>query len=107
MTRLAVTEKIIETKVRKQIQWKNVAATLELSKEWVTAGCLGQMAFSLEEAQKIGAIFDLDDMDIKWLQEVPYKGSYDDAKKNVNANLIMMLIISITKNTVGVIFKFN
>ncbi|WP_410211888.1 cyanase [Aquirhabdus sp.] len=79
MTRLAVTEKIIETKVRKQIQWKDVATTLGLSKEWVTAGCLGQMAFSLEEAQKIGAIFDLDDMDIKWLQEVPYKGSLPES----------------------------
>jgi cyanate lyase len=43
---LDVTEKIITTKVAKGLKWSDVAAKVGLSKEWVTAGCLGQMTFT-------------------------------------------------------------
>ncbi len=43
MNRLDVTEKIISTKVSKGIKWSDVADKVGLSKEWVTAACLGQM----------------------------------------------------------------
>ena len=75
MNRLEVTEKIITAKVSKGIKWCEVAEKVGLSKEWVTAGCLGQMAFDAKQAKLIGKIFGLNAEDIKWLQVVPYKGS--------------------------------
>ena len=75
MTRLAVTEKIIAAKVSKGIKWEAVAKKVGLSKEWVTAGCLGQMTFDAAQAKIIGKIFGLSTEEQKWLQVVPYKGS--------------------------------
>ena len=75
MNRLEVTEKIISTKVAKGIKWSDVAEKVGLSKEWVTAGCLGQMTFDTKQAKVIGKIFGLTADEIKWLQVVPYKGS--------------------------------
>lgn len=70
-----VTEQIISTKVSKGIKWADVAKQIGLSKEWVTAGCLGQMTFDKQQSEKIGEIFSLSDEAIAWLQIVPYKGS--------------------------------
>jgi cyanate lyase len=75
MNRLEVTEKIISTKVSKGIKWSDVADKVGLSKEWVTAGCLGQMTFDATQAKILGEIFSLTADEIKWLQVVPYKGS--------------------------------
>ena len=75
MNRNDVTEKIITYKVLNDIKWSYVADQLGLSKEWVTAGCLGQMTFNAEQAKILGDIFQLNDEDQKWLQVVPYKGS--------------------------------
>lgn len=75
MNRLEITEKIIATKVAKGIKWSDVASKVGLSKEWVTAGCLGQMTFDAPQAKTIGKIFGLTADEIKWLQVVPYKGS--------------------------------
>ena len=75
MSRLDVTEKIIAAKVSKGIKWSDVAAKVGLSKEWVTAACLGQMTLSPEQAGIVGEIFGLSDAEQKWLQVVPYKGS--------------------------------
>ena len=74
-SRTEVTEMIISAKVRKGIKWADVATAIGLSKEWTTAGCLGQMTFNKEQAETIGKIFDLSDEAIAWLQIVPYKGS--------------------------------
>jgi cyanate lyase len=79
MSRLAVTEKIILAKVAKGLKWGDIAAKVGLSKEWVTAGCLGQMTFSAEQAKIVGELFDLDEHDMTWLQVVPYKGSLPTA----------------------------
>ena len=75
MNRLDITEKIITAKVSKGIKWSDVADKVGLSKEWVTAGCLGQMTFDAKQAKIIGKIFGLTAEEIKWLQVVPYKGS--------------------------------
>jgi cyanate lyase len=75
MNRNDVTEKIITAKVSKGLKWEDVAAKVGLSKEWVTAGCLGQMTFDAAQAKTIGAIFGLNEEEQKWLQVVPYKGS--------------------------------
>lgn len=75
MSRLEVTEKIITTKVTKGLKWSDVARKVGLSKEWVTAACLGQMTLTPEQAGVVGEIFGLSDAEQKWLQVVPYKGS--------------------------------
>lgn len=75
MNRNDVTEKIITNKVSKGLKWEDVAKQVGLSKEWVTAGCLGQMTFNAEQAAVLANIFDLTDEETKWLQVVPYKGS--------------------------------
>ena len=75
MNRNDVTEMIIEAKVKKGLNWADVAKKVGLSKEWVTAGCLGQMTFDAKQAKIIAKTFGLTTEAEKWLQEVPYKGS--------------------------------
>ena len=79
MNRNDITEKIITAKVSKGIRWEDVAERVGQSKEWTTAACLGQMTFTKEQAAIIGALFDLDAEEQKWLQVVPYKGSLPSA----------------------------
>ena len=75
MDRETVTDLIIQAKVAKGLKWADVAAKVGLSKEWVTAACLGQMTLDAEQAGVIGELFELPADAVKWLQEVPYKGS--------------------------------
>jgi cyanate lyase len=75
MNRNEITEKIITAKVSKGIKWEAVAKKVGLSKEWVTAACLGQMTLDDKQAKIIGKIFGLTAEEQKWLQVVPYKGS--------------------------------
>ena len=79
MSRIAVTEKIVLAKVAKGLKWSEVARRVRLSKEWVTAACLGQMTLTAEQAGVVGDLFDLDEHDRNWLQVVPYKGSLPTA----------------------------
>jgi cyanate lyase len=79
MNRMEVTEKIISAKVSKGIKWEEVAKKVGLSKEWVTAACLGQMTLDAAQAATLGEIFDLNAEEQKWLQVVPYKGSLPTA----------------------------
>jgi cyanate lyase len=78
-SREEVTKIIVATKVVKDIKWSDVAEKLELSKEWVTAACLGQMALDKEQAGIIGEVFSLSDEAVAWLQIAPYKGSLPTA----------------------------
>ena len=75
LSRLDVTEKIIATRVAKGLKWADVAAKVGLSKEWVTAACLGQMTLDEAQAATIAEIFGLSAEEKKWLMVVPYKGS--------------------------------
>ena len=79
MDRNDVTRKILNAKVAQGIKWAAVAEKVGLSKEWVTAACLGQMTLDAKQAATIGEIFGLDENDIAWLQVVPYKGSLPTA----------------------------
>ena len=79
MDRNDVTRRIVETKVRKGIKWADVAKAVGESKEWVTAGCLGQMTFDAAQAATLAKIFDLTEAEAQWLQVVPYKGSLPTA----------------------------
>ncbi len=75
MTREDVTDLIYSAKVQKGIQWADVARKLKLSKEWVTAACLGQMTLDRAQATAIAKIFGLPAEAIALLCTVPYKGS--------------------------------
>ena len=77
--RKEVTAMILAAKVSKGIKWADVAAEIGMSKEWTTAGCLGQMTFDKAQAETIGRMFELSDEAIAWLQVVPYKGSLPTA----------------------------
>lgn len=74
-SREEVTAMILSSKVRKGLRWGDAAEMLGLSKEFVTAGCLGQMTFDKTQAQALGEFFGLTDEAVAWLQIVPYKGS--------------------------------
>jgi cyanate lyase len=75
MKRTDVTEQIVAAKLKKGIKWADIAKAVGLSKEWVTAGCLGQMTFTKEQAETVGKLLGLSDEAVKLLQVVPYKGS--------------------------------
>ena len=79
MSRLDVTEKIISAKVARNLKWADVATQVGLSKEWVTAACLGQMTLNAEQAAVLATLFGLDAADQQWLMTVPYKGSLPTA----------------------------
>ncbi|GEN60876.1 cyanase [Acetobacter nitrogenifigens] len=74
-----VTGAIIAARVAKGVSWCDVATAVEQSKEWTVAACLGQMAFTSEQAGKIVALFDLDETALPWLQIPPSKGSLSGA----------------------------
>jgi len=79
MSRLAVTGKIIATKVVRGLKWADVAERVGQSKEWVTAACLGQMTLNAEQADVLAEIFGLSSEEKRWLMVVPYKGSLPTA----------------------------
>ncbi len=79
MSRIEVTEKIITAKVSKGLNWSDIARQVGLSKEWVTAGCLGQMQFNPQQAATVAKLFDLTEAETQWLIVVPYKGSLPTA----------------------------
>jgi cyanate lyase len=75
MNRNEVTELIITNKLKLGIKWEAIAKVVGHSKEWTTAGCMGQMTFSKDEAEAIGKLLELPDEAVIQLQVVPYKGS--------------------------------
>ena len=79
MDRNDVTEAIIVAKRSKGLTWTAIAAKIGQSKEWTTAGCLGQMTFTKEQATKLGRLLGLGKEAVQLLQEVPYKGSLPTA----------------------------
>ena len=79
MDRNNVTEAIIVAKRLKGLSWTAIAKKIGQSKEWTTAGCLGQMTFTKEQASKVGKLLGLDKEAVQLLQEVPYKGSLPTA----------------------------
>lgn len=66
MNRHDVTEKIIATKVARDITWEQVARAVGQSKEWTTALCL-QMTATREQAAAVGEV-GLGEEERKWLQ---------------------------------------
>ena len=79
LTREEVTDMIMAVKIQKKIKWADVAPKLKLSKEWVTAACLGQMALTNAQAKVVAKIFSLPAEAIPVLEAVPYEGSLPTA----------------------------
>jgi len=79
MNRMDVVELIVAAKIRKGLKWSDVASRVGYSKEWVTAGCLGQMTFDAKQAAVLGELFELPAEAVQLLQVVPYKGSLPSA----------------------------
>jgi cyanate lyase len=79
MNRLDVTEKIIAARVSKGLKWSDVARKVGLSKEWVTAACLGQMTLNSRQADVVAELFGLSAEEKRWLTVVPHKGSLPTA----------------------------
>src|SRR3954467_4558348 len=75
MTREDVTNKILTAKLMKGLKWRDLAEVLGTSKEWATAGLLGQMTLTKAQAEAVGKLLELDEQSVLLLQQVPYKGS--------------------------------
>ena len=75
MNRSDVTDLIRAARMKKGIKWADVATAVGASKEWVTAGCLGQMTFNAQQAAAVVALFDLPEEALALLQTPPYRGS--------------------------------
>ncbi len=79
MDRNDVTEAIVIARRKKGLTWAAIAKKVGQSKEWTTAGCLGQMTFTKPQAETLGKLLGLDQEAVRILQEVPYKGSLPTA----------------------------
>jgi cyanate lyase len=79
MTRAETVELIVATRLKKGLRWAQVAETVGASKEWVTAACLGQMAFTQEQAATVVELFGLPDDALAVLQTAPHRGSLPTA----------------------------
>jgi cyanate lyase len=74
--RLELTEKIVRLKIERDLTWSEIASHAPgLSKEYVTAALLGQMQLPQDAALAVGHFLGLEDLEIKLLQEPPYRGS--------------------------------
>lgn len=79
MTRDDVTAAILAAKFAKKLKWADLATAIGQSKEWTTAGLMGQMTFTAEQADTLGDLLGLDAAARALLQVVPYKGSLPSA----------------------------
>ena len=79
MDRNDVIALILEARKARGLKWSDLAAKLGNSKEWVTAGCLGQMTFSAEQAWVLAEVLGLPAEAGQVLQTPPYRGSLPTA----------------------------
>jgi len=73
MDRNDVIALILEARKARGLKWSDLAAKLGNSKEWVTAGCLGQMTFSAEQAGVLVEVLGLPAEAGQVLQTPPYR----------------------------------
>jgi cyanate lyase len=75
MDRAELSDLIARTRVQKGLKWSEVAVAVGASKEWVTAGCLGQMTFDANQAAALVTLFELPPEALQLLQTPPHRGS--------------------------------
>ena len=79
MNRQLLIEKIVTSKERKGLTWKDLASAIGRAPAFATAALLGQMSLIESEAQTVGRLLDLSSDEIALLQQVPYRGSLPTA----------------------------
>ena len=80
MTRIELSEKIVEIKRKKKLTWKEIAAKIGPgSAVYYTAALHGQMQLSKAEAENAARVLGLNGDETLMLQEVPYRGSLPTA----------------------------
>ncbi|MCP1136197.1 cyanase [Paenibacillus polysaccharolyticus] len=75
MDRQQAAQKVIDAKIAKNLTWLDIASVTENAETWVTTALLGQATMTLEQAQKVGALLDLDKEVIEALTHIPQRGS--------------------------------
>ena len=79
VSRKEATEKILAAKQKKKLTFEQIAAAVGRHKVWVTAALLGQATMSATEAGAAVQLLGLGPEIAGALQEIPAKGSLDDA----------------------------
>jgi cyanate lyase len=79
MTRLELTEKIVQAKLTKKISWKELAEQIGRSEVWTTSALLGQQTMNADEAASAGRLLGLANDEVALLQVPPSKGSLGTA----------------------------
>jgi cyanate lyase len=79
ITREQATEAVLEAKKQKGCTFAQIAQVVGRSKEWTTSALLGQATMSAEEANAVADLLDLASEVTASLQEIPLKGSLDQA----------------------------
>jgi cyanate lyase len=79
MKRCQATEQILEAKQRMGLTFEAIARAVGRHKVWVTAALLGQATMSADEAAKAVAMLGLGPEVARALQEIPSRGSLDQA----------------------------
>jgi cyanate lyase len=74
MEKATMTAAILEAKTLKGLSWARVAEAAGLSEIYTTSACLGENALSREEAERVGALLDLDASVTAALTVLPMKG---------------------------------
>ncbi|CDL85574.1 cyanase [Xenorhabdus szentirmaii] len=77
-TRLALSDKIIAIKAKKDLSFAQIADGTGLSEVFVTAAILGQHPLPEEVAKIVGKKLDLDNDEVALLQAIPVRGSIED-----------------------------
>lgn len=75
MERDQATKVIVEAKRKLGLKWIDIANAVGRSETWVATALLGQGTLSLEEAQKVGSVLDLNEDVVDALTVVPYRGA--------------------------------
>ena len=79
MKREELVELIRVAKRAKGLRWEEIAAKVGRSKEWVVAGCLGQMTFSAAQAKTLIDLLGLPAEAAAALESIPHRGSLPTA----------------------------
>src|SRR6266704_2560771 len=79
LTRVQATEKILAAKKAKGLTFAAIAEAVGRHKVWVTAALMGQATMSADEANAAARVLGLGPEVAEALQEMPMKGSLDDA----------------------------
>lgn len=73
--RAAVTQRILAARAEKGLSWAEIAGAVGRSREWVVAGCLGQMALRRDQAETLVELLGLPAEVAGPLTVPPYRGS--------------------------------